>query len=143
MLQRKLLSESGNPSKAFMCLELGLIPVKFVIMSRRAQFLKYILEEPTDSMKREVFEVLKADSRKGDFVDLVEKDLRELKINMSQDEIQQCSKGKWKHLIKKHVKEAAFSHLVKENNTKDKTKVIQFKMLQMSDYLRVNKIIRE
>ena len=54
MLQRKLLTESGNPSKAFMCLELGLVPVKFVIMSKRVHFLKYILEEPTGSMIRDV-----------------------------------------------------------------------------------------
>ena len=32
VLQRKLLSSSGNPSKAFMYLELGITPVKYVIM---------------------------------------------------------------------------------------------------------------
>ena len=108
LLQRKLLTESGNPSKAFMCLELGSVPVKFVIMSKRVHLLKYILEEPTGSMIRDVFNLLKEDSRKGDFVNLVERDLRELKITMSHDEIQQCSKGQWKQLVKKHVRETAF-----------------------------------
>ena len=38
-LQRKLLSSSGNPSKVFMCLELGVVPVKFVLMAKRTNFL--------------------------------------------------------------------------------------------------------
>ena len=58
---------------------------------------------------------------------------------MTYDEIQQCSKGTWKHILKKHVKEAAFSYLVKENETKDKTKQIKFNQLEMSKYLRYNK----
>ena len=32
ILQRKILSSSGNPSKCFMQLELGLIPLKFIMM---------------------------------------------------------------------------------------------------------------
>lgn len=48
MLQKKLLTISGNPSKAFMYLELGVIPVKFVIMGRRVNFLHHILNKPTD-----------------------------------------------------------------------------------------------
>ena len=38
MLQRSLLSTSGNPSKVFMCLELGIIPVKFVLMKKKDDF---------------------------------------------------------------------------------------------------------
>ena len=38
MLQRKLLLTSGNPSKAFMYLELGITPVRYVIMGRRVNF---------------------------------------------------------------------------------------------------------
>jgi hypothetical protein len=90
-------------------------------------------------MIRQVFNALKEESRKGDFVHQVEKDLEELKITMTDDEIHQCSKGKWKHIVKKHVKEAAFSYLVKENATKDKTKQIKFNQLEMSNYLRYNK----
>ena len=33
--QRNIFGNKGNPSKAFMCLELGIIPVHFVIMKKR------------------------------------------------------------------------------------------------------------
>ena len=48
-LQKELLSVSGNPSNAFMSLELGFIPVKYVIMYKRLTFLHYILSQNTDS----------------------------------------------------------------------------------------------
>ena len=59
------MSDSGNPSKAFMCLEFGFIPVKFVIMSRRTQSLKYILEEPSDLIMKDVCSKLKEESSYG------------------------------------------------------------------------------
>ena len=43
ILLRKLLSLSGNPSKVFIQPEMGVIPVKFVIMKKRMNFLHYIL----------------------------------------------------------------------------------------------------
>ena len=35
LLQRKILSNSGNPSKCFIQLELGIIPIKFVLMKKK------------------------------------------------------------------------------------------------------------
>ena len=40
LLRKKL---SGNPSKVFMLLELGVLSVKYVIMTKRLTFLRYIL----------------------------------------------------------------------------------------------------
>ena len=74
MLQRNILSQYGNPSKVFMHLEMGTIPVKFVMMEKRLNFLKYILNENMNSLIRQVFEVLKTDSKKGDFYHLVQQD---------------------------------------------------------------------
>ena len=50
ILQRKVLSALGNPSKAFTMLELGIIPIKYIIMKKRLLFLHYILKEDKDSM---------------------------------------------------------------------------------------------
>ena len=50
ILQRKVLSFSGNTFRAFMMIELGIIPVRFEIMQKQMQFLQYILKESIDSM---------------------------------------------------------------------------------------------
>ena len=101
MLQRSLLSTSGNPSKVFMCLELGIIPVKFVLMKKRMTFLNYILNESITSTIRQVYEELKNDSRKGDFSQLVHKDLKYCNVKMTEEEIRNHSKKRWKGLVSK------------------------------------------
>ena len=71
------LGSSLKTCKAFMYLELGFIPVKFVILEKRMNFLRYILKEGMSSMIRQVYETLKTDSVKGDFFSLVQTDMEE------------------------------------------------------------------
>ena len=61
----------STASKVFMMLEVGFLPVRFVIMKKLLQFLHLILNESINSMIRQVYNVLKEDSRKGDFISLV------------------------------------------------------------------------
>ena len=90
ILQRKVLSSSGNPSKVFMMLELGLIPVRYLIIQKRLQFLHYLLNQSKQSMLRKVYEAMKKDSRRGDFVYLTNKDKTLLNINMNDGKYKQC-----------------------------------------------------
>ena len=138
ILMRKVLSSSGNPCKTFMMLELGILPVKFVIMKKILQFLHYILNENTTSMIRQVFSALEKDSRKGDFISLTNEDKINLDIELHNTEIQTMSKCKWKSCIKKRVKIAALKSLVYENSSMKKTRNIIFSSLDMSEYLREN-----
>ena len=139
MLLKNVLSKSGNPSKCFMFLELGVLPVKYVIMSKRLKYLRYILNESITTTLRKVYETLKLDSRKGDFIDLVKKDLQTLEIEESEEEIKSYSEYRWKKLVNKKIKLLAFSNLVKENATKEKTNEIKFDELKLSEYLQKNK----
>ena len=95
-LHKTLLSSSGNPSKVYMWLELGVIPVKYVIMEKRLNFLHYILSENISSILRQVYYTMKSDSRKGDFYYLVHKDMEELSITMPENKILDHTKRKWK-----------------------------------------------
>ena len=137
--QRNILGNKGNPSKVFMCLELGIIPVKFVIMEKRLNFLKYILEESMTSMLRQVYETLKSDSRKGDFVSLVKQDMEEVGFEFTEEEIKLMSKVQWKKLGHETITETAFEYLKETNENKSKTKHILFEKLNMSEYLIQNK----
>ena len=92
ILQRKLLSESGNPSKVVILLELGILPVRYLILMKRLNFLRYILGESTTSMIKQVYSVLKEGGRNGDYVNLVQTDLQGLKLHMTDHEIQYISK---------------------------------------------------
>ena len=89
-------------------------------------------------MIKRVYEELKKDSKKGDFVDLVRKDLKSLEINLSDEEIKKYSKRKWSELINKTTEEKGFEMLMEENKKKEKTKHITFKKLDISEYLKKN-----
>ena len=99
------------------------------------QFLHHILTESTDKLIRQVFDVLSEESRKGDFVYLTNCDREELEIDLSNEEIASISKWSWKKYLKEKTSKAAFKFLVEDNNTKEKTKEIQFYELKMSGYL--------
>ena len=137
-LLRKIMSKSGNPSKCFLQLELGIIPVKFVMMQKRMSFLYYILNESMDSIVNQVYITQKEDSRKGDFIQLTNEDRVTLNIEYEDDEIKSMTKQTWKKLVKEKVKVAAFAELRKDNSTKEKTKEIQFEELKLSSYLADN-----
>ena len=108
-------------------------------MKKRLKFLKYILEENKDTMINQVYEELKKDSRKGDFVHLVKQDMKYLHINLSDEEIKKYSKRKWSELINKKTEEKGLEMLMVENKKKEKTKHIKFEKLEISEYLRQNK----
>ena len=139
ILQRNIFENKGNPSKVFMSIELGVIPVSFVIMEKQLNFLKYILEQSMSSMLRQVYETLKKDSVKGDFIYLIEKDMDQLNITFTEEEIQGMTKPQWKKYVHSIVSEKAFEYLKEENENKTKTKHIDFEKLCMSDYLVHNK----
>ena len=92
-----------------------------------------------------MYSALKEDSRKGDFYQLVQKDLKDLNIEMTDSDIKNHKKSQWEMYVKEQVKNAAFLFLVMENSSKTKTKYIQFSELKMSDYLfeNRNKILSE
>ena len=82
-LQRKLLSSSGNQGKVFMCIEIGFISVKHVIMSKRVKFLNCILNESIGTI------VKKLDSQKGYLVD----EIKEINIFVTKEEIKSKDKN--------------------------------------------------
>ena len=83
-----------------MYLELGWLPQRFLIQSRRLNFLKYILNQSESSLVKQVFNEQKYNPKKGDWIKNVEADLKKLKISLSQEEIASLPKVSFKNLVK-------------------------------------------
>ena len=97
------------------------------------------MNESETSMIRKVYDELKSDSRIGDSVDLVQKYMEDIRIDLSEEEIGSASKLEWKKYVKDKVNEAALEYLTNINSNKSKTKHIQFHTLRLCDYLLQNK----
>ena len=62
-------------------LESGSIPIRFVIMSKRLNFLWYILNENDETLIKKFFMAQLNNPVKGDWVSRVKKDLEELELS--------------------------------------------------------------
>ena len=71
-------------------------------------------------------------------MDLVQKDLKETEIELTEDNIKEIPKIQWKKYVILKVEIVALKYLSSQNNEKTKTKHIKFSSFQMSDYLSRN-----
>ena len=116
-------------------LETGSIPIRYILMSRRLNFLWYLVHQKEDSLLHNFFRAQCDDPIKGDWVSQVKEDMKCLSINMSVDDLKLFSKDKFKELVKKHVRAAAFSGLKEIQETHSKSMKLEYKEMMMQGYL--------
>ena len=80
-------------------LELGIVPIRFILMKRRFSFLNYILKEDKSSLIYTVFQEQSSKPVKGDWILTVQDDLEEIGVDLELEEIEQLSEGQFKTVI--------------------------------------------
>ena len=109
------------------------MPIKFILQSRRLNFLKYILDQEEGSLLKDIFIEQKNEPKQGDWVSIVKKDLKKLDIKLSFNEIKNMSKSSFKKLVTEKCESAAFHNL--KQQVKEKGKEIEYRNLEMQHYL--------
>ena len=115
-------------------LEAGHIPARFEIKKLRLLYLKNILQQDPSSMIFKFFELQVSNPTRGDWVSACIKDLKELRITESLEEIKQMSKMKFNKMLKERIYENALSYLTKKQQIKGKE--IVYKKIELADYLQ-------
>jgi hypothetical protein len=110
-LMRKVLCCPSKTTIYLMYLELGWLPLRFIIQSRRLNFLKYILNQKETSLVKQVFNEQKLHPQKRDWVNIVAKDMRKLKIDFTHEKISSMSKNMFKKIVKQKCEENAVKYL--------------------------------
>ena len=82
ILLRKIFSAHSKTPLETLYLESGNIPIRFILMSRRLNFLHYILNEDDESLLRTFFTAKRESPVKGDWVMMVTEDMKELGIDL-------------------------------------------------------------
>ena len=85
-LLRIFEAPASTPTHMFY-LELGCIPIRYIIINRRIMFLQYLLKQDEDSILQNVFMVQKDNPVKGDWIVQVKQDLYEIKVRESMEQI--------------------------------------------------------
>ena len=134
-LLRGLLGAHAKVPLEALFLETGTVPIRFILKTRRLCYLKTILKRDSEELIREVYDAQKADPIEGDFFQLVEMDASEISLNMSEDEIIMMKEDKYKVIVKKKVRQAAFNYLKQLKVKHSKMDNLVYEKLEMSKYL--------
>ena len=139
-LLRKILSAHSKTPLELLYLETGSIPVRFIVMARRLNFLWYILNESEDSLIRNCLSAQIENPSKGDWILTIKEDLKELKINLGIEEIANSSKEGFKQIVKSAVKEVALEFLLRLKATHSKGSELEYDSLQIQPYLKADSV---
>ena len=142
-LLRKIFSAPRSTPKELLYLESGSIPIKFILKSRRLNFLWYMLKEKDDSMLKQFLRAQCENPVKGDWVTTVLDDLQELDIKQNFDEISEIPKVTFKNIVNSKVKQKALNFLRNEQQTHSKSKNLHYSDLKLQDYLMSGLSIKE
>ena len=119
-------------------LELGVIPIRHIIRGRRLNFLKYILQQDQTSLIYRFFQVQRDTANKYDWISTVIKDIEELDLKLTIDDIQIMPKSTFKRLVNLKTKENALNYLNELKSAHTKVMDIVHNELEMQTYLSPN-----
>ena len=140
ILLKKIFELPSSTPSAFLHLELGTIPIRFVLMIRRLTFLQYILKERSDSLIHSFLLAQIENTLKGDWWETVQNDIIELNLNLSLYEIQIMSEELFRNKVKTHATTAAFVWLKHEKERSKKLSHVQYSELSIQNYLKSEKL---
>ena len=139
MWMRNLFECSRNVPKDLLYLEIGVIPISFIIKGRKLVFLHHILQQKEESLLFRFFMAQMNFPSHNDWVSSVLEDMKELEIELEIEDIQLMPKVKFKEYVNEKVSKSAFKYIMKRkasrNSDKSKGKCLEYTCLEMSEYL--------
>ena len=135
-LLRSILSAHPKTPIELLYLDLGAIPVRYILMSRRINYLWYLLHNEEGSLLKTFFLTQLEQPTRGDWVSTVKQDLAELNINMSFEEIENVSEEAFKKFVKDKVQKAALDYLKSLQLTHSKSENLSYNELSLQGYLK-------
>ena len=81
-LMRLILECPMSVPKEMLYLEVGLTPIRYILMSRRLMFYQYILKQPEKSLIRRFYETQRSKPVKNDWSLTLKSNLESLKVDL-------------------------------------------------------------
>ena len=139
LLCQILKAHSKTPLEA-LYLELGCLPIRFVLMARRINFLYYILSLDKSDLLWKEFEAQMKNPVKGEWYLQVLEDLKNFNKTTEFDEIKKISKLSFKKIVQNESKIAALNYLNNLKKRHSKCDNISFDKVEIQPYLNSEEI---
>ena len=116
-------------------LETGAIPIRYVIASRRMNYLQTILRRDENELTRKVFMAQIKNPSEGDYAELVKSNFKETNFAFNLKDIESTGVQSYKRIIKNNIKEAALKYLKSKQEKHIKVKHLKYEKLESQSYL--------
>ena len=136
-LLRKILNCSFQVTNEMLYLELGLLPVRYIIKLRRLIYLKHVLKQEIRNSLIYQFLIAQVNTpKRKDWASTVLKDLEEIDIKYDFVQIKNMPDITFEKLCKENIHKQAFQYLDRKKLSHEKVKHIEYKKLEMAGYLK-------
>ena len=140
ILLRKILSAHSKSPSESLYLELGILPITYIIKSRRLNFLHYILNRPDNDLLKKFFNIQNKYRVKNDWILTIQEDLELLGFPVNFEKIRTIKKNQFKKSIKEKVKMLAFQYLIKLKDEHTKMSNLSYDSLKIQSYFTSSKV---
>ena len=134
-LLRSILDCHAKVPLEFLYLESGAIPIRYILSSRRINYLQTILKRDPEELIRRIYEAQVNKPCDGDFSQLVQKDLQCVGVPLDTNIIQTTGTTEFKKMIKKKISIAALKYLQELQMSHSKVRNLQYEKLSTQPYL--------
>ena len=145
MVWLNILECSSLVPRDLIYLELGILRIRDIIITRRLMFLHHIMKQEKESLIYRFFIAQARSPTQNDWVSQVLKDLEDIELEIEFKDICSLSKDKFKEIVNEHVLKFSYSQLIqkKQNRTSDNAKGrnIKYNCFDMQDYLKETECI--
>ena len=136
LLLRKLFDARFSTPTEALYLELGIVPLKYILQGRRLMFLHYLMNLDEDEMLYKFFSAQRNNPGRNDWIQTILQDINDLQLNMSIDEIKLCPRSKFKIIVREKCGTTAFKSLMVSKNSHSKLAQLSYSKLELQPYLK-------
>ena len=137
---QKVLSVPVSTPKIAVYLEFGAMPLSLVLQVRRLNYLHSVLRSPKAGMLYKFFYVQWNFPSKGDWTELVKKDLKDFRLSWELETLAGMTKEAFKRMIKIKAQERAFNLLNSRKREYKKLDRLEYMELKVQNYLEDQKL---
>ena len=100
---RRLVNVQISVPKESLYIETGKLPVKYIIKMRRVMYWWHLVNLSKDELLNKVYKAQKMSPNKGDWVEQLEKDKKELGLQISDEEVKTFTLEQFRRMVKRKV----------------------------------------
>ena len=135
-LFRKIFNAHSKTSLEWLYLDSGKLDLSSLIKIRRLMYLWEILNHEKAELINRIYSAQKVSNNVGDWVRLVDTDRSELRLGLSDTQIQGVSKFSFKTFVKKKVTQYFLQNLEAQKSKHSKSKYLSCTKLKMAEYIK-------